>query len=156
VGWRDLQAQRLLQPPELGAMIANTQRAYISSHPLALRFSLGLFIVGLVSLVAPQTIEQTATSMALPEWLQIGFRLTWTLGGAASVWGIIRGRRAFEAAGMTLIATGLAIDYLAIVSVRWQSALPGLFILFLAEGCFQRTRHLRKNGYEIVEVRGSR
>lgn len=134
-------------------LIPLTQRAYIASHPLAISFAVGVFITGVTSLIAPHLFEQSSATLALPEWLRVVFRITWTLGGGLSTYGILRGKRPAEAAGMILLSGGFAVNYIAIVSVLTQAALTAVFIATLAVGCGFRARHLLRGGYDLVELR---
>lgn len=136
-------------------LVPVTQRAYIASHPLALSFAIGVFATGLISILFPHFFEETSVSLALPDWLRMAFRGTWTIGGALSTFGILRGRRHLEASGMILLASGLAVNYLSIISIRPEAALSGIFIATLAVGCAFRARHLTNGGYDVIEIRRS-
>lgn len=118
------------------------RRAYRRAHPLTFWLALGVAVVGVVALVFPATVEQTATSAALPAWLRSLFDVIYAGGGAASAFGVHRARRDFEAAGLSLLAGALAAQFAAVVYVRPAGAPPATFILTLAIGCALRARHL--------------
>jgi len=122
-------------------------RAYVRAHPLAPVISLGILLGGLVNLLAPELVEETASAIVLPEYVLLLFNLVWTIGGAAGTIGFIRGWSRIEGAGMALIAGGLGAYYTAIITLRSTTALTGLFIGLLAVGCGLRAWQLFRHGY---------
>lgn len=122
-------------------------RPYARAHPLAPVISVGLLVGGLINLLAPELVEETASALVLPELVLLLFNLTWAVGGAAGTIGFFRGWPRIEAAGMALIAGGLGAYYAAIVTLRSTTALTGLFIGLLAVGCALRAWHLFRHGY---------
>lgn len=137
--------------PLLYRVVPPRQISYIRSHPLALCFAAGVALVGAFSLVG-----LTATSSAaftLPDWLRAAFNCVWVIGGAASVIGIVRGRRGAEGGGMALLATGMSAYFLLIAYANPRSAFGGSFIAFLALGCWLRVKHLASSGYDVTELR---
>lgn len=128
-------------------LITPQQRRYIAAHPVVFWLCVGLFAAGTISLADPDTIDQTSTSLVLPDWLRITFTLGYTVGAGACVIGLMRGIARLESAGMMLLGTSFIVDYAAIVHVRPSAWLAGLFIGFLAVGCLSRGFYLSRNGY---------
>jgi len=131
-------------------IVAPGQRAYISSHPLALWFSIGFGLVGILALLFPGSIEQTAASTTLPAWLTKVLYITFAVGGISSVFGIVRGRPDFEALGMSLFSSGLIVNFIAIASLAGLGAVSltgAVFLVALAIGCFGRVLALTRRGY---------
>lgn len=133
-------------------LIPANHRAYVASHPLGLSVSIGLALGGFVNLIFPHLVMETSASLALPTPLFYLFSAMWALGGTLATLGLLRGRRNFEAGGMTLLAAALIVDYITVVSVRTTSALASVFIVFLAIGCAARARHLTRSGYVDVAL----
>jgi hypothetical protein len=122
--------------------ISRTQMLYISEHPVVFWFSIGICFAGFTSLVAPQFTEQSSASLLLPDWLRATFNVTYAAGGFGSVFGIIRGWRKIEAAGMALLASGLLTNFIVFSWVVPSGLVSAAFLLTLAIGCAQRSWHL--------------
>lgn len=116
------------------------RRQYVRSHPLAVWFSLGIALYGGITLIAN---PMTAPSTTLPDWQLITFRVTWLVGGVLAWYGINRGRSKPEAAGMVLLATGLIVNFLAVMHLNVELGWPaGLFLVPLAIGCVRRALYI--------------
>lgn len=135
-----------------GAPIPATQRAYVSSHPLALCVAIGFAFSGLVNLLFPGLVRESAVSIALPETPYYAFSLVWAVGGVCAAWGLLRGIRDLEAAGDVLLATALVVNYISVVWVRATTALAAVFLIFMALGFLLRARHLAKSSYAIFSL----
>lgn len=127
--------------------VSPSQRNYVYSHPLALWFSIGIAWAGAVNIFLPNLVEESFVSLALPDWLVIAFNAVWMIGGLCGAIGILRGRRNVEAAGMSLLSSGMFVYFIAALSIRSSAAVTGIFILTLAIGCALRARHLTQSGY---------
>lgn len=125
----------------------------MASHPFALLFAIGVAFQGALYLCAPGVFEASASAAALSPTILALFNASWLVGGALSVIGIIRGHRKPEAVGMSLLAGGFAAYYSIVAGAVPYGWLTGLFILFLAVGCFLRARHVAKTGYVTLEMR---
>lgn len=121
-------------------------REYVRSHPGWPWVTLGLMLGGLVGFVVPEALEESAIGLTFPEWVFYVFSAIWLFGGAASTFGLLRGRSDIEVAGLSLIASGLVTYYIAVVSIRALASLLALFILFLAIGAIARTSYLVASG----------
>lgn len=124
-----------------------TQFHYIMTHPLAFWFSLGIFFVGLITLLYPHLGDETALSIVLPDWLETLLRIGFVLGGGFSVVGIVSGKSKFEAAGMAILSSDMITNFLVVVDLRPNNAATAFFLITLAIGCAQRSVHLTKSGY---------
>lgn len=113
------------------------RRLYRREHPLALWFTLGVAFAGLVALIAPETVETSATYLALPEWLRNVFNVSYAVGGLVSFFGILRVRHNIEAAGEAILASALVTQFLSVLYVH--PTISASFILFLAIGCARRS-----------------
>jgi hypothetical protein len=132
-------------------LIPTQHRAYVVAHPLALWFSLGVAFAGGFNLFFPHLSESSA-SFIYPEWLIIAFDLTWLIGGLTSAYGLLRGKRRFEAFGMSLLAGGMATIYVSAATLIPYAWATSMFVLFLAIGCAFRARTLVKTGYVNLEL----
>lgn len=123
------------------APMAERQRPYIRSHPLAYWFGLGVGLTGLLSLLG---FTQQPSNEVLPGWVQTSFQVVWMIGGAASFYGIASGKSRYEAAGMVLIATGLLtiMATTLYLDATWSRAAGLTFIFTLAVACALRAVHL--------------
>jgi hypothetical protein len=128
-------------------LIPTWHRAYARAHPLAPAISLGILLGGLVNLFAPKLVEETASSVVLPELVLLLFNLTWAIGGAAATVGFFRGWLKLDAAGSLLIAGGLGAYYIVLISLRSTTALTAVFIALLAIGSALRAVQLFRHGY---------
>jgi hypothetical protein len=131
--------------------VPTQHRPYVAAHPLALWLSLGIAFVGAFNLLFPGLSESSA-SLVYPGWLLIAFNVTWLTGGAASAYGLLRGKRRFEAAGMSLLSGGMATIYVSaaiLIPYAWATS---MFVLFLAIGCALRARALVRTGYVNLEI----
>lgn len=137
-------ARRSLIPPN--------HRAYLASHPLGFCIALGLAVSGLVNVLFPDAVQDTAASLALPPILYYAFSATWAVGGTCAALGLLRGLRNLEAGGDVLLASSLLVNYISVVWVRTTSALAAVFVLFMAVGFALRARHLTKAGYAVIAV----
>lgn len=126
---------------------SHTQRTYIASHAVLFWLCVGLFVAGASSLIFPDSVQQSSTSLALPEWLRIGFQVSYTLGAAMALYGLIRGEARVEAAAQMLLGSSFLIDYAAIVHLAPDAWIAGLFIVSLAIGCLRRGVFLVRRGY---------
>lgn len=128
-------------------------RAYLRNHPLAFWLSFGIALVGFVAFAFPNTITETAVSLALPDWLKHAFYIMFFVGGMVSTYGIVRGKGRLEAAGMILLGTTLLANFLVVVYIKFDAIGQSLFVLTLAIGCFQRGWLLSfGGGYNADEV----
>ncbi len=139
--WNAQAVQRLLPIPAW-------HRAYVRSHPIGLAVALGIFLGGLIGLLAPGAVRGSAPTLILPEWVLVFFNVVWVLGGGLSTLGLIRGLREVEIPGMMLTAGGLGAYYITAVSLRSTSALTALFIALLSFGCAGRAWNLYRYGYD--------
>ena len=119
--------------------VAEHRRAYVRAHQVVLWFSIGVALVGLLSLVAPSTT--TGTAEVLPEWTQAAFNICWLIAGTTSAAGITRGYPQAEAAGMVGLSSGLTAYCVLIVEAIGVNT-SVLFVASLAVGCGLRAWHL--------------
>ncbi len=127
----------------------SAMKSYTKAYPFLFWFSIGICTTGVVSILFPHLSEQTATSIALSDTLELVFKLMWTIGGGMVTYSLIKCKSNVEAAGLVLIGTGILSYFLSIIYIRPENALNGVFLLFLAIGCFMRVRrlgHLTNNG----------
>lgn len=110
--------------------------------------AVGIFLGGLIGLLAPEAVQESAPSLVLPDWVLIFFNCVWVIGGGLSMVGLVRGNREIEIPGMILIAGGLGSYYVVVVSIRATAALTALFIALLALGCLGRAVNLYRFGYD--------
>lgn len=117
---------------------ADYARTYRREHPLAIWFSLSIAFIGLVLLVDPDQGTQSATAQALPELLLKAFNLGYFVGGAFASYGLIRVVHRAEAAGMAVLSSVLATQYVSIIYVLPSAWLTATFVAGLAIGCGRR------------------
>jgi hypothetical protein len=128
------------------------QRSYLQSHPLAIWLSLGIAFTGCVNLILPD-LSESSVALVLPPLLVMVFNLTWAAGGALSAIGLLRGKPKIEAAGMSLLASGLFSLFVSVFYVRPLAALSSApFVVTLAIGCFLRSRHLTCHAYVNLDL----
>lgn len=127
------------------APMVERQRPYLRSHPLAYFFTLGIALTGMLSLLG--FTQQDSAALVLPDWLQTGFQICWSVGGAASFFGIASRRRAFEALGAVFIGGGLLVLTATILYLdpTTQRVASLAFVIALSIGCFLRAAHLAFN-----------
>jgi hypothetical protein len=136
----------------LPSPVPPNQRAYVASHPLGLWVSAGIAISGWINLIAPSLTSESVVALIFPQVVLYVFNAVWAVGGTMATGGLLRGKRKVEAAGMTLLASGLGSYFLAVVSVRATSALAAVFIVTLAIGCALRAKHLTSHGYVTLDL----
>ena len=124
-------------------LVAPHRREYVRAHPVVLWFSIGVALVGLLSLVAPSTT--TGTAAVLPDWTRVVFNACWLIAGTTSVAGILRGYPQAEAAGMVGLCSGLSAYCVLIVEAIGVNT-SVLFVGALAVGCGVRAWHLTHGG----------
>lgn len=112
------------------------------SHPLAFWFSIGVFLSGAIAVLFPGTADDSAATLALSPGIRTAFNLLWVIGGFLAAYGAYRGKKAHEAAGMSLISTSLLAWVATIISIRPDSAPTTTFIVCVAIGCWLRSRFL--------------
>lgn len=132
------------------SLVQEDQRYRVRAHPHGYAIAVGVLVAGVVGILFPGTIEETATSLALPEWLRTLFEICWATGGALATIGIARGYRGIEAGGMGLLATALFVDYLAFIYIRPAAAVSGLFVLILAIASAERSYFLAIGARALV------
>lgn len=117
------------------------RRAYILSHPLALFFSVGIMLPGILLLIG-YSPDRNLEASGLPNGVQTAWHLSYTLGGAGLLYGILANNPRIEGAGAMLLAGPLAaIAYLSLHQdlLPFNERLPGvLFLACLALGCLAR------------------
>lgn len=123
------------------------RRTYRREHPVALFFALGVALAGAGALVYPAGADQSAVSVALPDWLRHIFDLIYLVGGSLAAGGIGRRHRRSEAAGLILIAAGLAAQFSAVLYVRPQASVSATFIASTALGCTLRAWRLTRRSF---------
>lgn len=123
-------------------------RAYVRSHPLGLAVAVGIMLSGAIGLLFPESVQESAPALVLPDALLVSFNVVWAVGGGLASFGLIRGSRDAEVPGLALIAGGLSAYYIVVVSIRPTAALQALFIGALAIGCAVRAWHLVRAGYD--------
>jgi hypothetical protein len=110
--------------------------------------TLGIMLGGLIGVILPEAVEESVIGLVFPHWVFYLFNAIWFSGGAASTYGLLRGRADIEVGGLALVASGLTAYYLAVVSVRASAALLALFIICLAVGSVARVFALvHRGGY---------
>lgn len=124
------------------------QRQYLFAHPLAIWFSIGVTITGMVALAFPHLADQSAVSLALPDWLEKIFNILLTIGGFMSTLGIVSGKPKYEAAGMALLSGAFLSFFSSIIYLRVNNVASAVFLFTLAVGCAQRSIHLARRGYK--------
>lgn len=134
-------------------IVVPSQRAYVASHPLGLWVAIGITVSGYINLILPHLTDESVAALIFPPLILVIFNLVWAIGGTMSVFGLTRGKPRIEGAGMSLIASGLASYFAAVVSVRAVSALAAVFMLTLAYGCAKRAYHLATHGYVNLDVK---
>ncbi len=137
---------------KLNCLVARGQRAYVASHPLGVWLSIGIAVTGWINVLAPSLSRETSSSIVFDPLILFAFNGIWAVGGSLCVFGLLRGRRKVEGAGMSLLASALATYYLAIIVIRPTAAITAVFILALAIGCAKRAFHLATHGYVSLDV----
>lgn len=132
--------------------VARSQHAYVASHPLGVWLSIGIAVTGLVNMFAPGLTEESSSTIVFSPFVLFLFNLTWALGGSLSVFGLLRGRRKVEGAGMSMLSAGMLSLFLAIISLKPDAAVTASFILAIGIGCGLRARHLATHGYVNLDV----
>lgn len=128
-------------------------RAYLRSHWVGLSVALGVCLSGLIALVAPEVVEQSASAVVLPSWVVTLLNVTWMIGGGTAAAGLLRGNRQLHVPGMSLIGGGLLAYYSAIVALRPEAALQVIFIPILGAGCLLHALFLGLYGYSGADPR---
>jgi len=129
-------------------IIPTWHRAYVRSHRLGICVSLGILVGGLINLLTPELVEESAPVLVLPRIVLLIFNLTWVVGGALSAIGALRGARHIEIPGLSLVAGGLLAYYVTAITVRSTTALTAIFIALLAVGFAGHAINLYLNGYD--------
>lgn len=133
------------------------KRIYRREHPIAIWLTLGIAVTGFVALLFPDTVNQTAISLALPHWLRQMFYLSYTVGGTVAAIGLLTVNHKFEAAGLTLLASALLAQYIAVVytalDISPRSVWSSTFVLALAIGCGSRALLLVRSTSEVDGAR---
>lgn len=127
-------------------LITERQRTYVRSHPVVFRLCMGLFVTGLLGVLVPDSMAQSAVSAVLPAGIRTLFYLDYCLAAALCVLGQARGKAPLEAMGMGMLAFGFAAQEVAATALL-GTPLPGIFLVFLAWGAFERGLFLRAYGY---------
>lgn len=117
---------------------ADYAKAYRREHPLAIWFSIGIAFIGLVTILFPDSVEQSAVTLALPELVRKLFNVFYATGGLFATIGLLRIRHSLEAAGMALLASTLFVQWASIIYLRPTSIISAFFVLTLAIGCGRR------------------
>jgi hypothetical protein len=125
-------------------------RIYRREYPVALFFSIGIFLIGAITLIAPEVAQESPIAIALPEWARKVFYAAWVIAGGTSTVGIWRARLDLEAAGMTLTSSALFAYFTALAGVGVLPVGSALFILSLAAGCGWRAYELTRKSREVV------
>src|SRR4051812_19972415 len=93
------------------------RKRYVAEHPVVFWFSIGIALAGTIAVIAPETVEQSSSSLLLPVWLRTVFNLVFAVGGWMSMLGIAFGLRKLEASGMALLSTALLANFITIAYV---------------------------------------
>lgn len=126
-------------------------RAYLRAHWVGLGVAFGVCLSGLIGLLAPATVEQSAAAIVLPDWVVTLLNISWAIGGAVATAGILRGNRQLHVPGMSLIGGGLVAYYSAIITLRPEAALQVVFIPMLGVSCLLHAIFLGLYGYSGTE-----
>lgn len=117
------------------------RRAYILSHPFVCFFALGIMLPGVLLLVG-YSPDRNLEASGLPDAVRTAWHLSYTLGGACLLYGVLAYNPRIEGAGAALLSGPLAaIAYLSIHQdfLPFNEALPGaIFLACLSLGCFAR------------------
>lgn len=109
---------------------------------------IGITLGGIIGVMLPEAVDESVIGLVFPRWVFYLFNAIWLCGGAASTFGLLRGRADIEVGGLALVASGLTAYYIAVVSVRASAALLALFIICLAIGSAARIFALiHRGGY---------
>jgi hypothetical protein len=126
-------------------------RAYVRSHWVGLSVAVGVCLSGLIGLIAPEAVEQSASAVVLPRWAVTMLNVSWVVGGASASVGLLRGNRQLHVPGMSLIGGGLLAYYSAILALRPEAAWQVVFIAILGVGCLLHATFLALYGYSGTE-----
>lgn len=119
---------------------SDRRRVYLREHPLAMWFSIGAILTGVPLAVAPFLAQGSAALTILPDWAVFTWACWYALGGILSLIGMVRLEGRLEAAGMSLLASALAVTVVSTIVVRGAgAALAGAFLVTLAIGCISRS-----------------
>lgn len=119
-------------------------KAYLSEHPVVFWFSVGIMLAGIVAILFPDVASKSSAAVVLPRWEQTAFNVTYAVGGFMGAWGIARYQHKLEAAGMALLASGLATTFVVFIYATDAKAPGAVFLLTLSIGCGQRCIHLAR------------
>lgn len=124
---------------------------YVREHPLALAFSASMALSGLLVLTIPSVRATSPTIAVLPMWTANVWGAMLLIGGAMSVFGLLRDRPDFESAGMALLGSGQLVALItSISSLGFASAVLGVVLRGgLAIGCWARAYHLARIGQRV-------
>lgn len=130
------------------ALISAPQRKYLAAHPIALWLSLAIAVSGAIQLVRPELVASSPVALALPEWLRLIFASVYLIAGLACVFGLVRGRPKWEAAGDALVASVLVVQFAAALHLFGTDVIgTALVTALLGVGFAQRSIHLARGGY---------
>lgn len=122
--------------------------SYVRGHRLALAFSASMILTGLLVLARPETSAGSLSLSELPLWTTVAYGLASLVGGAASVFGLVRVRPDYESGGMVLLAAVQAVAMItAIAALGFEATLLGTVLRAgLMIGCLCRGIGVAKEG----------
>lgn len=142
------QRQRLDPRVSLIPYKSYQHEAYLRSHWVIFCFVIAIAVSGFLQIFLPGTVADSAVSNALPQWLKTIFSAVYLVAGILSLIGLLVFKPKFEAAGASLIASVLSVQFGATIYLfGFRIVGSSIIVALLAVGFWLRSRALAQYGY---------
>jgi len=126
---------------------------HLADRPFATALG-GLLLASMIVTLADIGLTADALESLVPGWLLTLLSVTYGIGGLLILDGVMFQRGNTEAAGCTLVASGLVVRFIALMTVLGvtpATLATGVFYLVFCWACLERVRQIMR-GDRIIHV----
>jgi hypothetical protein len=126
---------------------------FLADRPFATALG-GLLLASMIVTLANIGLTADALESLVPRWLLTLLSVTYGIGGLLILDGVMFRRGNSEAAGCSLVASGLVVRFIALITVLGVTAATvatGVFYLVFCWACLERVRQI-VHGERIIHV----
>jgi len=127
--------------------------SHLADRPFATALG-GLLLASMIVTLADIGLTADALSTLVPDWLLTLLSVTYGIGGILIIDGVMFRRGNSEAAGCALVASGLLVRFIALITVLGfhpATVATGVFYLMFGWACIERIRQILR-GESIMHI----
>lgn len=136
-------------------MIPVANRPYVKGSIMTLAIVIAITLSGICRIIFPGTVSTSSALQALPLWTIVALNIFWVLSGFTVTWGILRGERNVEGAGLVLMVGAFLAYFVAILAFKSSSAPSVIYILGFAIGSGLRAKYVISEEVSVIVQKGA-